>query len=1248
MRCRWLLCALLLTVVQAVCADDASDSRSRDLAVSDHPRQAIRQADSDLKIAFSAGDKATQLKALRLRALAYSQVEEVALLKADTDAGLVLARELNNAEAQCEFMGFKAAVAMNESRYTDAIALYDEAIAFTESNNLTTSRARLLAGKADVYLSLDRGAEALKMLQEAYTEFEKRNETLWMVSALSAMAGANKGDPKDPNTQQLAIDYYRRALAMISPTTNRYDVGTLYHNLGVAHAARKDYTQARSYFEKGVAIVHELEDPVAEAYLHYRLGQLDRKEDHNAKALVNLDNALPVFAGTQNTNLLLLVQLERARALAGLDRRKESLDALAKAKTFVTQLNTPNTKVSYHEVASEIYARFGLHEDAYREAVALRVAERDRSEASNAKLTTEMQTRFEVQRRESENAVLRLSARESEARRLALVLALILSFLLLGGLVFFLVRNMRESQRLTTLAMRDDLTDLPNRRSILEFGQLQFRRRRGSDASFCIALIDIDNFKSINDDFGHDRGDAVLVAFAKACQQQLRGNDRIGRFGGEEFLLVLPGSAITQIQGLFERLRNAVASIRVEGMPPSRRYTFSMGAVTVISTLDTLDGLIKRADEALYRAKLAGRDRLELADGGGTDTGTAAKSVAQVPAPATAWVATPEHQALMKYEAILNNASVGIAFTRDRVFQHANPALEEMFHWPSGGLAGQPGMAVWGSEEEYQEVGRTVGPMLAQGKSVEIERKMRRRDGELFWCRIQAKPIDLTDPAHGGTIWIIEDVTERRTAVEHMRATNEELEQHVRVRTDELAAANSKLQEEVSERVLAEEHARHLALHDALTGLPNRRLLQDRLVHALAQARRENWSVAVIFIDLDRFKTINDSLGHAVGDDVLREMAQRLKDMMRDTDTVSRIGGDEFVIVLPHVENAAEVRPIAAKIMAEISKPVAAGGRELYVTPSAGISISPDDGDDAHKLLSHADAAMYHAKAAGRRNFQFFAVTMSDAVQTRLRLENDLHEALARSQFELHYQPRVDLVTHNICGYEALLRWHHPVDGMIMPNAFIGIAEESGLIAPIGEWVINEACAQIRRWRDAGLPSLPVSVNLSARQFFDNLLPQRVADALKTCGLEPSLLELEITESALMENTKETMNLFADLKALGVKLSIDDFGTGFSSLAYLKRFHVDNLKIDHSFVRDIGTDQDDTAIVRAIIGLAKSLQLQVIAEGVETIAQLEFLSSCGCDEAQGFLFSEARPAAALDALMVSGTLFSGVVWPAAA
>ncbi len=589
--------------------------------------------------------------------------------------------------------------------------------------------------------------------------------------------------------------------------------------------------------------------------------------------------------------------------------------------------------------------------------------------------------------------------------------------------------------------------------------------------------------------------------------------------------------------------------------------------------------------------------------------------------------AASEHQTLLKYEAILNNASVGIAFTKNSLFEHANSAFETLFGWSAGSLVGQSGGVILLSDADHAEVGRVAGPQLAQGFSVEFERRVKRLDGSQFWARLQARPVDKQSPATGGTIWIIEDVTDRRHAVEQLRRLNTELERRVTDRTEELALANIQLLSEMAERQQAEARARHLSLHDELTGLPNRRLLQDRLSHALALARRERTRVAVMFVDLDRFKVINDTLGHAGGDEVLQQMGTRLATALRDSDTVSRVGGDEFVMVLTHLQADTNIAPIAAKVFAELSAPCTAGGREMRITPSIGVSVYPDDGEDAIALLGFADAAMYHAKSLGGHTVQFYTAEMSAASQRRLRLEHDLDSAISNGELILYYQPRIDFLSGTVVGYEALLRWQHPEEGLIGPSVFVPIAEESGQIMTIGEWVIKRACQQMKKWREDGFVVPSVAVNLSARQFFDDRLSEHVAQALREADMQPAQLELEITESILMANTEETMNLFAALRKLGVKLSIDDFGTGFSSLAYLKRFHVDTLKIDHSFVRDISTSADDAAIVRAIISLAKSLQLRVVAEGVETRAQVDFLRGCGCDEAQGYYFAHPLPAA---------------------
>ncbi|HYN12915.1 MAG TPA: EAL domain-containing protein, partial [Burkholderiales bacterium] len=415
----------------------------------------------------------------------------------------------------------------------------------------------------------------------------------------------------------------------------------------------------------------------------------------------------------------------------------------------------------------------------------------------------------------------------------------------------------------------------------------------------------------------------------------------------------------------------------------------------------------------------------------------------------------------------------------------------------------------------------------------------------------------------------------------------------------------------------AQARAQHLADHDALTGLPNRRLLEDRLTQALALSHRNRQQTAVMFVDLDRFKTINDSLGHAVGDSLLKEISKRLVNQLRTGDTICRIGGDEFVVVLPEVKRPSDIAQVAQKVNEQLSVPVTIEERELFVTSSIGIAVFPDDGRDAETLIRNADAAMYHAKELGRGNYQFFTEQMNQAASRRLALESDLRRALGRGELRVHYQRIVEAKSGRVAGHEALLRWQHPERGLVPPSEFIQLAEETGLILKIGEWVLRESC----RWAtfigvDRGLQ---VSVNLSPRQFNDPKLPQVVASALQETGLPPRLLELEITESTAMQQTDVTLGTLRRLKQLGVSIAIDDFGTGYSSLAYLKRFPVDKLKIDRSFVVESPDDRDQGAIISAIVALARALQIKVIAEGVETETQREFLTSCGCDYLQGYL-----------------------------
>lgn len=431
----------------------------------------------------------------------------------------------------------------------------------------------------------------------------------------------------------------------------------------------------------------------------------------------------------------------------------------------------------------------------------------------------------------------------------------------------------------------------------------------------------------------------------------------------------------------------------------------------------------------------------------------------------------------------------------------------------------------------------------------------------------------------------------------------------------------------------------HLAYHDVLTDLPNRILLQDRLSQAMELSRRQGTQIAVMFLDLDRFKYINDSLGHGVGDQLLQAVAQRLVASVRHSDTISRQGGDEFVVLLPKIEQPQDAALTAQKMLDTIAQPYRIGELDLHIGGSIGISIYPNDGRDVETLIKNADAAMYAVKESGRNNYKFFEETMNVRAILRQSTEASLRHALERNEFVLYYQPKINLPSGKMVGVEALIRWQHPERGLLLPAEFISIAEDSGLILPIGRWVLRQACLQARAWLRAGLPPITIAVNTSAIEFHAKDFLKNVDTTLEEAGVGARYLELELTESVLMRDAESTNSLLHALSDLGVKLAIDDFGTGFSSFGYLRRFPIDTLKIDKSFVEHMTSNADDATIVSAIIAMGKSLKLRVIAEGVETAAQHTFLLAEGCDEAQGNFLGRPMPAAEL------ATFLQGSVTP---
>ena len=542
-------------------------------------------------------------------------------------------------------------------------------------------------------------------------------------------------------------------------------------------------------------------------------------------------------------------------------------------------------------------------------------------------------------------------------------------------------------------------------------------------------------------------------------------------------------------------------------------------------------------------------------------------------------------------ELILSSAAEGIfGVDRDGVINFVNPAAAAMLGYERGELTGRPAHDILKAPPAAGEVhvcgDCPVHVSCAGGVDVpRQERTVWRKDGSSLVLEFSSTPI-LRDGRPAGAVVTLLDISERKRYLEQLERKSN---------------------------------------FDDLTGLPNRNLLQDRLGHLLDHRRGEGEEVAVLMLNLDRFKSLNDTLGHGAGDQVLQEVARRLGARVRRMDTLARLGSDEFVIVAEAGEAA--VAAMVKPLLATLEEPFLVAGREFFLTGSIGIAIHPRDGAEGEILLQNAAAAMYRAKAAGGDRLQFYAAEMNARSLERLDMENGLRRAIDRDELVLHYQPQLNLRTGEIIGAEALVRWQHPEKGLVMPGEFISLAEESGLIVPLGEWVMRRACTQNKAWQDEGLPPVTVAVNLSARQFAAQDVVQMAGAILDETGLAPNYLELELTESAVMADADAFIHATERLKGLSITLSIDDFGTGFSSLSHLRRFAIDRLKIDQSFVRDVATDPNSAAIALAVISLAHSLKLSAIAEGVETEAQLNFLRARGCDEMQGFHFSRPVPAA---------------------
>ncbi|MBV7431166.1 EAL domain-containing protein [Acidovorax sp. sif1233] len=587
--------------------------------------------------------------------------------------------------------------------------------------------------------------------------------------------------------------------------------------------------------------------------------------------------------------------------------------------------------------------------------------------------------------------------------------------------------------------------------------------------------------------------------------------------------------------------------------------------------------------------------------------------------------------AVREKQLLFDSAMVGIVFLRDRRLTRCNHHFEQMLGYQPGELAGSPSRRWYASDAAWEEVGRRCYPQLAAGHSYEGELELCRKDGTPVICEVRSKSIDPADPSQG-SIWITMDITERKQAQAVLASTHEDLERQVQDRTRELRETVDNLHREINDRKADQERIYWLAHYDALTGLPNRALLSERAQQAIRVAQEGNTPLALIFLDLDHFKHVNDSLGHRVGDALLVEIAKRLRAVVRDKDTVSRLGGDEFILLLPGA-NAHGAARVAGKLQEASRQHYQIDHHELTMAPSMGIALFPQDGKDFDTLTQSADVAMYRAKLDGRNTFKFFTPEMQAQSVRALQLENALRRALERNQFHLHYQPQMSLTTGAVRSVEALLRWQHPQLGGVSPAEFIPIAEDSGQILQIGEWVLRTALSQLKTWRACGFPGLTMAVNLSAIQFRQPQLPELVSRMLAEFDLPPDCLELELTEGVAVDDPHAAVATMDQLHARGVRMSMDDFGTGYSSLSQLKRFQIFKLKIDQSFVRDLGNDNNDRAIVSAIIRMAQALGMRTTAEGVETEGQLTFLREQGCDEAQGYHFSMPLSAPELEAFM---------------
>jgi diguanylate cyclase (GGDEF)-like protein/PAS domain S-box-containing protein len=875
----------------------------------------------------------------------------------------------------------------------------------------------------------------------------------------------------------------------------------------------------------------------------------------------------------------------------------------------------------------------------------------------------------------------------------------------------------KEKEMLESLhfqAHHDSLTGIWNRKAIFDLMRREFELAARSGSTTGLLMIDFDHCKNVNDTDGHRCGDTVLYESVRCMQKVLRSSDLIGRYGGEEFLIVLPNCDREHLKWCAERIRIALAEEPMLADGVNIRMTASIGTTVVNPSGTTEQEALSAVDAALYLAKRRGRNR--TVDGQpatvspvkdlAAPIAEASTIVQNVPGDRRSEIALLEPGEQSRLLFASNPIPMWIYDCKTLHFLAVNQAAIRQYGFTEQEFLAKSILEIR-PEEDIPDLLHDID-IYTLGLQNHSAWRHRRKNGELFDVEIVCHRIgfhgiesmlvsayDITDRTRAeeklqnseskyrvlfedsaDATWLMDetgfldwnaaalemfgysaevsmlhpadisppsqpDGTASRPAAEQKIASafrngKERFEWTYQRKDGSVFPAEVCLTaltlsgkpmllatvRDITELKAAEERIQFLAYHDALTELLSRTILRDRLDNALSGARRRNEKVALLSLDLDRFKSVNDASGHAFGDSVLKVVAKRLKNCMGEGDTVARVGSDEFLVLLTSVKGADHAAIAAERIMDAIKPTFIIQGQPLRLSCSIGISVSPADGEEGEILIKHAGAAMRSAKASGGGKVKFFTEEMDAQVAERLSMDKNLQLALDRNEFFLVYQPQLGIESGRINGFEALIRWQQPEMGLVPPDRFISIAESNGLILPIGEWVLRTACAQARKWQMDGLPAVSVAVNVSAVQFGQASFCQLIRDVLQESGLAPRYLELELTESLLLSNADVTLSVLQELTDMGLKLAIDDFGTGYSSLSYLRQFPVGKLKIDRSFIRDIAAGSNDAAITTAIISMAKHLHLKVIAEGVETEAQLSFLRGHQCDEIQGYYFSK--------------------------